>query len=54
MKKFAASLTDRQIALARSIERAGLASYSQAIKAFERGEDERIAAWKAELAKRNK
>lgn len=52
MKKFGATLTDAQVRLARKIEAAGLASYSQAVKAFERGENDKIAAWKAELAKR--
>jgi hypothetical protein len=53
MKKFAASLTNAQVSLARKFEAAGLTSYSQAVKAFERGEDEKIEAWKAELSKRN-
>ena len=53
MKKFAASLTDRQVALARKFEAAGITSYSQAVKAFERRDDDKIEAWKAELSKRN-
>lgn len=53
MKKLAASLTNAQVALARKIEAAGITSYSQAVKAFERGENEKIEAWKAELTKRN-
>lgn len=53
MKKFAATLSNAQIALARKIEAAGLTSYSQAVKAFERKEDNKIEAWKAELAKRS-
>jgi hypothetical protein len=52
MKKFAASLTNAQITFCRKVEAAGLASYSQAVKAFERGENDKIATWKAELAKR--
>ena len=53
MKKFAATLTASQTALARRFEAAGITSYSQAVKAFERRDDDRIAAWKAELARRN-
>lgn len=47
---FAAKLSAAQIQLARRIERAGLASYSQAVKAFERRENARITEWKAALA----
>lgn len=49
MKKFGAALTDRQVQLARAFEHAGLTSYSQAVKAFERGETERINEWKRQL-----
>ena len=42
---FGASLTSDQIAWARKFERAGLTSYSQAVKAFERGESSRIREW---------
>lgn len=49
MKKFGASLTNTEMALARKIEAAGLASISQIVKAFERGEDEKIEAWKQAL-----
>lgn len=48
-KRFGSSLTDKQFALARAFERAGLTTISQAVKAFERGDDARIVAWKAEL-----
>lgn len=51
---FAQKLTPRQVALARAIERAGIASFSQAVKALERGDNEKIAAWKAQLAKTEK
>ena len=53
MSKFSKSLTNAQVSLARRFEAAGLTSYSQAVKAFEHGDDERIAAWKAELSKRS-
>ncbi len=52
MKKFAATLTSAQVAFARRVEAAGLASYSQAVKALERNETARIAKWKAALAAR--
>lgn len=52
MKKFGASLTDRQIQLARMFERAGLTSYSQAVKAFERRENDQIEEWKRQLAEK--
>lgn len=47
MKK---QLTDAQERLARAIEAAGLATISQARKAFERGENDRIEEWKRQLA----
>ena len=50
MKPFAATLTNSELRLARAIEAAGLASYSQAVKAIERAEVEKIAAWQAALA----
>lgn len=50
-RKFAATLTDRQYELARAFERAGLCSISQAVKAFERGDSDRIEAWKQQLKK---
>jgi len=49
-KAFGAGVSDAQIQLARRIERAGLASYSQAVKAFQNRDDTKIAAWKAALA----
>lgn len=54
MKQFGAKLTPAQMALARRIEATGLASISQAVKAFERGDNERIATWKAALARTTK
>ncbi len=48
-KKFAASLNNQQYAQARAFESAGLTSLSQAVKAFERGETDRINAWKKQL-----
>ena len=42
-------LSSAEMAEARSFERAGLCSISQAVKAFERGEADRIAAWRAQL-----
>ena len=50
MKPFAATLTNSQIRFARAVEAAGLASYSQAVKAIERNETAKIEAWKAALA----
>lgn len=50
MKKFGSGLTGAQMRFAREIEAAGLASISQAVKAFERGEVEKIEAWKLALA----
>lgn len=48
-KKFAATLTDAQYSLARAFANAGLTSISQAVKAFERRDDEQIAEWKRQL-----
>lgn len=50
MKKFGAGVSDAQVKLARQFEAAGITSYSQAIKAFQRGENEQIATWKQQLA----
>lgn len=49
--KFGQGVTDRQMKLARAFERAGLTSFSQAVKAFQRRNEKQIAEWKAELAK---
>lgn len=49
MSKFAKGLTGGQMALARKVEAAGLATFSQAVKAFERKENSRIEAWQKEL-----
>ena len=51
MKKFAATLTDAQMRLARAFEKAGLTTISQAVKAFEKGNDKQIQEWKEQLAK---
>ena len=50
MRKFAATLTNTECRLARTIEAAGLTTYSQVVKAIERGETEKIEAWQAALA----
>ena len=50
-RKFAAKLTDRQLELARTFERAGLTSISQAVKAFERKDVAQIEEWKKQLEK---
>jgi hypothetical protein len=49
--RFGAGLTNAQMQLARRFEAAGLTTISQAVKAFERRDDERIESWKKELAK---
>lgn len=51
-KKFAATLTREQIEMARKFEAAGLTTYSQAVKAFERNESARINEWKRQLAEK--
>ena len=50
MKPFAATLTNSELKFARAIEAAGLASYSQAVKAIEREETDKIQAWRQALA----
>jgi hypothetical protein len=46
-------VTDAQLRLARRISQAGLGvSYSQAIKAFQRRQDERIEEWKRMMAEK--
>lgn len=50
MKPFAATLTSEEIRFARKVEAARLASYSQAVKAIEREDDAKIAAWRKALA----
>lgn len=49
-QKFSSKLSAAQFAFARRVETAGLASISQAVKAFERNETARIAEWTAALA----
>lgn len=49
MKRFAATLTNSELKFARAIEAAGLASYSQAVKAIERGDEEKLKAWRKAL-----
>ncbi len=51
-KKFGVGVSDRQLALARKFEQAGLTSYSQAVKAFQRGDNQQIEAWKKQLQER--
>ena len=50
MKKFAATLTNAEVKFARAVEAAGLASYSQAVKAIERDDTDKLAAWRKALA----
>lgn len=54
MSNFGSKLTDRQFALARAFERAGLTTISQAVKAFERHNDAQIEEWKRQLAEQRK
>ena len=49
MKKFAATLTNAEVKFARAVEAAGLASYSQAVKAIERDDTDKLAAWRKAL-----
>lgn len=49
-QKFGQGVSDAQARLARQFEQAGLCSYSQAIKAFQRRDSERIDTWKQQLA----
>ena len=49
-KKFGSTLSNSQIQLARRIEKAGLTTFSQAVKAFERGQTKQIEEWKRQLA----
>lgn len=51
-KKFASTLTNAQYAECRKFEAAGLTSISQAVKAFERGETDRINEWRKQLKER--
>jgi ABC-type Fe3+ transport system substrate-binding protein len=53
MPKFGQGVTDKQLALARQFERAGLTSYSQAVKAFQRQDNQQIEEWKKQLAEKN-
>lgn len=43
-------ITRAEMKLAREFENAGLCTISQAVKAFERAEYEKIAVWKKQLA----
>lgn len=49
MAKFGAGVTDAQAKQARQFEQAGLTTYSQAIKAFQRHDQQQIEAWKQAL-----
>jgi hypothetical protein len=53
-KKFGEGVSDAQARLARRFEAAGLCSYSQAIKAFQRRENALIEKWKRQLSEGNK
>lgn len=48
-RKFGAELSASQHRLARRFEEAGLATLSQAVKAFERHNDAQIEAWVEQL-----
>ena len=50
MKPFAATLTSTELKFARCVETAGLATYSQAVKAIERQDEVKLATWRAALA----
>lgn len=52
MRKFGEGLTSKQIALARAIEKAHIATYSQAIKNLQR-KDPIIEEWIKELNKKD-
>lgn len=49
-RKFAASLSDAQMKLARRMQDAGLDTISQIVKSFERRDDARITELKTKLA----
>lgn len=49
MKKFAASLSNAEYAECRKFEAAGLTTLSQAVKAFEREDTQKLNAWRAAL-----
>lgn len=51
-ERFADTLGAEQLARCRRIEAAGLASFSQAVTAFERGEAEQINDWNIALFER--
>lgn len=48
-KKFGQGVSDAQMKLARQFEQAGLTSYSQAVKAFQRQDTAQIEEWKKQL-----
>ncbi len=49
MAKFGQGVSDAQIALARKFSNAGLTSFSQAVKAFQKRNDVQIEEWKRHL-----
>lgn len=49
-RKFGEGVSDADYRLARKFEAAGLTTISQAVKAFQRGETDRINEWKRQLA----
>jgi len=52
-QKFGAGVTDAQARLARRFSEAGLTSYSQAVKAFQRRDNEQLEEWKRQLTALN-
>jgi hypothetical protein len=42
-------VSDAQVQLARKFEQAGLTTYTQAIKAFQRRDEQQIEEWKQQL-----
>jgi hypothetical protein len=53
-KKFGEGVSEAQARLARRFEAAGLCSYSQAIKAFQRRDNTQIEKWKRQLSSNKK
>ena len=49
MKPFAATFTNSQLRFARAVEAAGLTTYSQAVKAIEREDKEKLDTWRQAL-----
>jgi len=49
MAKFGEGVSTRQLELARQFERASITTYSQAVKAFQRRDEQQIEEWKKQL-----